>query len=149
MLTGAELGFLNAHAGDILGYVNAGGGVAAFAESNQVGLIGGNTPFGFIPFLVTSTALPDSETGNTLTAYGASIGILPADVNGNFSHNIFAATGGMNPVDLRNGDPDQILTLAFKGTFTEEGVNMPEPLSIAVLGIGLAAAGYLRRRRAA
>jgi hypothetical protein len=34
-----------------------------------------------------------------LTAAGLSLGLTNSDINGNFSHNIFTATGGMNIVD--------------------------------------------------
>ena len=40
MLTSSELSFLNGHSDDIIAYLNSGGGLAAFAESNAKGLIG-------------------------------------------------------------------------------------------------------------
>src|SRR5262249_44460926 len=68
MLTGAELSFLNAHRSDIADYLNAGGGLAAFAESNAKGLLGGETPYGFVPVAVSGSGLSSFEAGNTVTA---------------------------------------------------------------------------------
>jgi PEP-CTERM motif len=138
MLTAAELMFLNSHATDILDYINAGGGLYAEAESNTVGLIGATPRFGFLPFLVSSTDFNAAELTNSVTPFGAAAPFLltNADVNGNFSHNFFASTGGMNPVDLFNGNPAQPLTLAFSGQLTPGGV-VPEPSSLALAVLGL------------
>jgi hypothetical protein len=127
MLTAAELQFLNAHVDDIIDYLNAGGGLAAFAESNARGLIGATQRFGFLPFVVSSVDLQSAEVGNPVTPFGASLGLVNSDVNGNFSHNIFSATGGMQQVDLRNGDPAQILSLAFRGPVGPCGVGILQP----------------------
>ena len=147
MLTAAELQFLNNNTSDIIDYINAGGGLYAEAESNAQGLIGAETPFGFLPFLVSSTSFQASETSNQVTAFGAGLGLTNADVNGNFSHNFFASTGGMNVVDTFNGDPTRPLTLAFDGTITTTGVSVPEPASLALLIMGMIFLGFNRYRR--
>lgn len=146
MLTAAELSFLNGHSSDILAYLNAGGGLYAEAESNATGNIGATPRFGFLPFLVSSTDFQSAESGNTVSAFGAGLGLTNADVNGNFSHNYFASTGGMTAVDYFNGQTDTPLTLAYTGRIGVTGV-VPEPATPAlVLGAALAAAGVLRRR---
>ncbi len=136
MLSGDELSFLNGHAVDVLDYLNSGGGLAAFAESNATGMIGATPRFGFLPFLVVSSDFQAAETANTVTAFGASLGLTDTDVNGNFSHNYFSSNGGMTPVDLFNGDPAFPLSLAFRGRFSTTGV--PDTgASCALLGLAL------------
>lgn len=146
MLGAAELQFLNSRAADILDYLNAGGGLYAEAESNATGMIGATPRYGFLPFLVSSTSFQAAETSNTVTAFGAGLGLTNTDVNGNFSHNFFASTGGMNPVDLFNGDPRIPLTLAFRGTLTPGGV-VPEPGTVLLLAIAIALFGLALGRR--
>ena len=146
MLSADELAFLNGHSADIIDYLNAGGGLYAEGESNATGMIGATPRFGFLPFLVSSSDFQSPEVGNVVTGFGASLGLTNGDVNGNFSHNYFAATGGMTPVDLFNGLADRPLTLAFRGQIGDEGV-VPEPAMLLLLGSGLAAIA-LRRRRA-
>jgi hypothetical protein len=146
ILTQAELTILNSHSAQIIDFLNAGGGVYAAAESNGgAGLTPGGGHFGFLPFVVSSTAFNQTETGITLTAFGQSLGLTNADVNGNFSHNIFTATGGLTPVD--RDAANNILSLAGRGQFDTGGV-IPLPPA-AWSGIAtLAAAGawrWLRR----
>jgi hypothetical protein len=147
-LTEPDIVALDGRASDIISYLNAGGGLVAFAEDGFH--TGGNAAplFGFLPFLVSSTAFSEAENGNTLTPFGSSLGLATSDINGNFSHNIFTATGGMNIVDRdANGD---ILSLGFQGQISITGV-APEPstlisggLACLLLGVGRA----WRRRKA-
>ena len=146
MLSSDELSFLNARSADIISYLNAGGGIYAEGESNATGMIGATPRFGFLPFLVSSTDFQATEVGNTVTAFGASLGLVNGDVNGNFSHNYFASTGGMSPVDLFNGNTQQPLTLAFRGSITDVGV-VPEPETYALMLAGLGLLGFVARRR--
>jgi len=145
MLSADELLFLNGHSSDIIDYLNVGGGLFAAAESNATGMIGATPRFGFLPFLVSSTDFQASEIANVVTPFGAMLGLVNADVNGNFSHNYFASTGGMNPVDLFNGLADVPLTLAYRGPITPTGV--PEPGTILLLGAALGALSAARKRR--
>jgi hypothetical protein len=107
-------------------------------------MIGATPRFGFLPFLVSSTDFQTPETSNVVTPFGAGLGLVNSDVNGNFSHNYFASTGGMNPVDLFNGMADRPLTLAYRGPITPGGV--PEPGTMLLLGAALGVLAARRRR---
>lgn len=144
-LTGDDLEALDARSADILNYVNAGGGLLALAEDgNHTPATDGSTPalFGFLPFLVTAAPLSEFENGNTLTAFGLSLGLTTADINGNFSHNVFTATGGMNTVDVDAGG--EILSLATRQTITSGGV--PDISStFLLLSVALGATAFVRK----
>jgi hypothetical protein len=146
-LTGNDLRALNNRSTDILAYINAGGGLVAFAEDgNHQPATPGPEPslFGFLPFLVSSTGLSQNETGFTLSSFGVSLGLTVADINNNFSHNFFTGTGGMTPVDF---DADgRIISLGFSGSLTPVGV-VPEPETYAMMLSGLGLLGFVARRR--
>ncbi len=150
VLTGDDLQALDARTLDILNYVNAGGGLFALAEDgDHVPPTSGPAAalFGFLPFLATSAPLSEFENGNTLTAFGASLGLSTTDINGNFSHNIFTSTGGMTVVDRDAGG--EILSLATRETITVHGV--PDAVSTLLLvsaAFGCLVMASVRRRRA-
>jgi hypothetical protein len=144
-----DLAALDARSAAIINYLNAGGGLFALAEDGDHA--GGNSAklFGFLPFLVDSTAFQAFESGNTLTPAGLALGLVDSDINGNFSHNVFTGTGGLAVVATSpSGD---ILGLDFRGTISSGGV-VPEPgtwvmMLVGFGGLGLAA--YRRRRKVA
>jgi hypothetical protein len=147
----SEVDILKARETDLFSYINGGGGVVAFAESGV--LVSEADAFGWLPFLVSSAGKNQGETGNTLTPFGMTLGLTNSDINGNFSHNIFTATGGMQIVDIDSSG--QILSLAYHGNIGPGGVkpgpggNVPEPGALALLGSSLicAAGLYFRRRK--
>jgi hypothetical protein len=142
----SELDILIARSSQLMSYLNAGGGLVAFAESGPPlpGLIT-HGAFGYLPFLVTSAQKNQSEVGNTLTPFGLSLGLTDSDINGNASHNVFTATGGMNVVD--NDSQGQILSLGFYGQIGPGGV-VPEPSTLGMALVGaIGVAGALLRPR--
>jgi hypothetical protein len=136
LLTQAELDILNTRSTDIFTFVNTGGGLYAMAEGNNgAGLTPGGGWFGFVPTVIASASLNQNESGFTVSALGASLGLTDADVNGNASHNIFTQAGGMQPVDFDAAG--NIMSLAGR-------VEIPSPAAAAPL---LVLAGLARRRR--
>jgi len=138
ILTQDELDILNDRSDDIIAFLNGGGGIFAMSESNGgAGLTPDGGHFGFLPFVVSSAALDQPESGNILTAFGASLGLTTDDINGNASHSIFSGTSGLEVVDH---DPqNNILTIAGRGTIGNEGINVGPP-SVPTLSVqGLAA----------
>ena len=141
-----ELDILNARSNDLFAYINNGGGLVAFAESGppNPGLLT-HGAFGYLPFLVTSSQKNQDEVGNTVTPFGATLGLTNGDLNGNASHNVFTSTGGLNVVDYDS--QQQILSLAYYGRIGSNGV-VPEPGALALLtGAGFFGGSLLLRRR--
>jgi len=142
LLTQAELDILNARAADIISFLNAGGGLYAMAESNGgSGLTPNGGHFGYLPFVVVSAPLGQTEIGNTVTPFGAGLGLADADVNGNASHNIFTETSGLTIVDIDSAG--NILSLAARGEINPGGgfvtdCNVNDVLDRCELAEGLA-----------
>ncbi len=146
-LTGNDLQALDARSADIISYLNAGGGLFAAAEDgNHQPPTAGPAPalFGFLPFLVSSTAFEQFEGGNTLTPAGVALGLTNGDINGNFSHNVFTSTGGMTVVD--HDAAGDVLSLDFRGQIGVNGV-VPEPSPVVILGVLLLVLGFTVQRR--
>ena len=144
ILTQAELNILNARSSDIINFLNAGGGLYAMAESDSgAGLTPQGGFFGYLPFIVTSAQLNQGESGFTVTPFGMSLGLTVDDVNGNASHNIFTATGGMDVVD--RDASGHVMSLATRSQITPGGFT-PEPGTLVLLASGLLGLGLLRRR---
>lgn len=137
-LTRAELDALIARKTDIAAFINSGGGLFASSECYPCGanLLGGSTApdlFGYLPISVTSIG---ASPPFTVTAYGASLGLLNSDMN-DPTHNSFGLTGGLNIVDTDSSG--NATTLAGTVQVTTTGFNqVPEPgsLALAVLALG-------------
>lgn len=148
MLTDAEIRQLTTMAPEIASFINAGGGLAAFAEcgvgySNcDANNVNATTPlFGFLPVTVTSV---DTSAPYHVTAFGTSLGLSDADVN-DPTHNSFGLIGGLKVVDT---DAAGIATtLAGNVTINGGHFDAPEPMTLAVFVLGLAGLAATRRRR--
>ena len=103
------------------------------AESGPPSGLTSTDEFGFLPFVVSSATDNQSESGFTVTPFGATLGLTDSDINGNASHNIFNGDFGLSVVDHdANGD---ILSVAGRAQVSATGV--PEPLSMALFGSGV------------
>src|SRR5262249_22203613 len=71
----SELNILNARSAAIISYLNQGGGLYAMAESGPPSGLASTGFFGFLPFVVSSNTLNQSEVGNVVTAFGTSLGL--------------------------------------------------------------------------
>ena len=151
MLTDAEITELVARKADIASFVNAGGGLAAFAECGvsfgncDASNVNASTPlFGFVPIGVSSVS---TTAPYNVTPFGASLGLTNADVDDCCTHNSFAAAAGLNVVDF-----DQLgvpTTLAGIVKITDGGFTpgVPEPSTWAMLMVGFAGLGFMAFRR--
>ena len=135
MLTQDELDILNAHQTDIIGFLNAGGGLYGISEGAPAPYaLTSHDRWGFLPFVTTEAPKNQGESGFTVTPFGAGLGLVDGDINGNASHSVFTGTFGLSIVDT---DPDgDILSLAGRGKVTTGGV-VPEPGSALLFGTSL------------
>ena len=156
LLSQAELDELIARKSDIAAYINAGGGLMAMAECAPTSgacladLLGPSPNlYGFLPVSVSSI-FPTAPFHVTAFGAGAPFNLTDGDVN-DPTHNSFGLIGGLNPIDLDSGAPQQATTLAGNVGITDGGFvpEVPEPASLALIGLGLAGLGFLRRKRAA
>ena len=154
LLGRAELDALITRSADIASFVNAGGGLAAFAECSATSgcganLLGGSTApslFGFVP---VTGIVPVGVAGPfTVTAAGAAApyNLQDAWVNSP-THNAFSEVGGLTVLDTdTNGNA---VTIAGNVTISGGGFSpVPEPPVVLLLGAAmllLGTWGWLQR----
>jgi len=147
-----ELDILNTRSADLLAYVNHGGGIVAFAESG--GRADGSYPgtshdrFAFLPFVVSALSHNQGEAGFTVTITGTVLGLTNTDVNGNASHNVFTAGGGLNIIDT-DASGETISLAEYGRAVTSGGVcSSSSAANIAKFKVALRATAPRRARSA-
>lgn len=140
-LTSAELTAISNNALNLNNFVGAGGGL--FSQENNFGFLGA------LGLGVTVTN--ESQTGIELTAAGQSAfpGLTNGDLSAGPYHAVFNNVGLIPVLGISAGSGNNVIIGSSTGSIIDPGTpgTVPEPMTAAVLGIGLAGLGLMRQRR--
>lgn len=137
----AELDAIAADAASLNTFVGNGGGL--FSQANG---------FGFLGALgLGVTVANESDTGIELTAAGIAAfpGLTNADLSAGPYHQVFNNVGAIPVLGLSEFTGNNVIIGSSSGSIVDPGTPgaIPEPMTAAVLGIGLLGLGAMRRRR--
>ncbi len=170
ILTGAELEQLRLQKDLIASFVANGGGLYAMAESNDGigrynpatgeadpeatapgylaagnGLLGSETPYGFLPVPVNSKSSYGQYVKNsTLTPFGADLGFTKGMLDGNESPIYFNPSPGWTPISYDSNGRISNMAAIYTG---RDASIVPEPETYLLAGAVLVAIGLYRRQK--
>ncbi len=139
----AELDAINARATDIATFVNTGGNLMAFTQEGLTG------SFGWFPLgALTTSSISTANISQTLALNAAGFSAADSEIAGDLFHNNFTGPSGFFGLQVlaRDNDTQEAVIL---GGGVETQIATPEPASLALVAMGLAGLGLIRRRRAA
>ena len=154
-LTSADADILEARSAAFTSYFNAGGDLFVGSGASDT------TFYNFLPpTAVASGTSISGSSGFVATADGVAIGILPNMINGFPTHNRFSSFSAIFTVfETRpiTGGPAEVISIGARDARIVDSIivdtagdgTVPEPLTMALLGAGLAGFAASRRRRKA